>query len=82
MSLTSPFTDETVIFWNELSQRYHFDFLDLSEPYDALRVGYYPDITLCCSGHYTAYGDRLIGYLLSHYLVQDKLIPFETAVKK
>ncbi|HVZ80841.1 MAG TPA: hypothetical protein VHE12_08590 [bacterium] len=72
----TPFPDSAVPFWQAVSDRYGFPFLDLSDGYQALRIGYYPDITQCCSGHYTAYGDRLIGYLLSHYLVEDKMIPF------
>ena len=71
-----------VNFWSDLCAQYHFHFLDLSESYDALKLNYYPAVTRCCDGHFTAYGAKLVGYLLSHYLVEDKLIPFETPIPK
>lgn len=69
-------------FWKDLSEHFNFPYLDLTEPYDALKISYYPAATECCDGHYTAYGSRLIGYLLSHYLVEDKLVPFEAPKKQ
>ncbi len=64
-------------FWGTLAGRYHFSYLDLSGPYNALKVSYYPAATRCCDGHYTAYGSRLIGYLLSRSLLEQGLIPAE-----
>jgi hypothetical protein len=64
-------------FWKELSEKSGFPFMDIADGYKSLKIEYYPAATECCDGHYTAYGSKLIGYLLSHYLIEDKLIPFD-----
>jgi hypothetical protein len=69
-------------FWRDLSAQYHIPYIDLTEAYDALSISYYPAATRCCDGHYTAYGSYLVGYLLSQYLVDDNLVPFETPEPK
>ena len=73
--------DPVVSYWKEVGDTFHLPLLDLSDSYNALKFGYYPTATECCDGHYTYYGSKLIGRLLSHYLVEDHLIPFETDAK-
>jgi hypothetical protein len=69
-------------FWVNLCQKYNFQFLDLTDSFNSMRLGYYPVWTRCCSDHYTAYGDRLIGYLLARDLIDEHLIPFDPVVDK
>jgi hypothetical protein len=59
-------------FWRDVCDRYHFRFMDLSTPYDALKDAYYP----AAKGHLTAYGNQLIALLLEHDLIENKLVPF------
>ena len=63
-------------FWSDVCSRYGLKFLDLSRPYEDLKVSYYPTTEACCHHHYTAYGNALIAYLLSHYLPRQGWIPF------
>ncbi len=63
-------------FYGDLCGRFHLDFFDLSEPYNALVRSYYPTDT----NHYTVYGNELIAVLLEHYLIENNLIPFHSAL--
>lgn len=74
--------DCAVDFWVDLCNQYSFPFLDLSESFNATKISYYPTATLCCDGHYTAYGNELIGNLLTHYLIENSLIPFDLPKKE
>lgn len=62
-------------FWHDVCAKFHLNFFDLSEPYNSLKISYYPTDT----NHYTVNGNELIARLLAHYLVENKLIPFKTA---
>ncbi len=73
--------DCIVSYWRDLCEKYSLPLIDLTKSYNALKIAYYPAATDCCSGHFTAYGSKLVGYLLSRYLIEDQLIPFETADK-
>lgn len=64
-------------FWNDVCAQYHFKFLDLSEPFNALKTSYAP----VYAEHFTAYGNELVAVLLKHYLIEDKFIPFEKNLK-
>jgi hypothetical protein len=59
-------------FWTNACARYHLKFLDLTGPFNALKTSYYPTIVF----HFTAYGNELVSLLLSHYLIENKFIPF------
>jgi len=64
-------------FWSDVCVRYHLNFLDLTESYNALKISYYPTNVI----HYTAYGNELVAVLLNHFLIENKLIPFESNQK-
>lgn len=59
-------------FWNDVCAQYRLKFLDLSEPFNALKISYCP----AYADHFTAYGNELVALLLDHYLTGNKLIPF------
>jgi hypothetical protein len=73
--------DCVVSYWTDLGQRFHLPFLDISEAFNNLKIAYYPALTQCCDGHYTYYGSKLIGYILSRDLVADHYVPFEMVAK-
>jgi hypothetical protein len=60
-------------YWTKVCAQYHLKFLDLTEPFDALKLSYFPAEG---SVHYTTCGNELVARLLSHYLVENKYIPF------
>ncbi len=70
--------DEYETFWKDLCEINQITLLDLSPEFNALRVSLYPTSQICCGRHYTAYGHALIAYLLSHELIDKKMIPLET----
>jgi hypothetical protein len=51
-------------------------FLDLTKPFNDLKIGYYPAFEACCHNHYTAYGSELIATILKHDLISQGLVPF------
>jgi len=59
-------------FWNDVCAQYRLKFLDLSEPFNALKTSYSP----VYADHFTTYGNELVSRLLEHYLIEDKIIPF------
>ncbi len=69
-------------FWADISKKYDFPYIDLTDAFNSMRLAYHPVFTRCCSDHYTAYGDHLIGYLLSRYLIDGHLVPFEPEADK
>jgi hypothetical protein len=71
--------DCVVSYWTDLGERFHLPFLDISEAFNNLKIAYYPALTQCCDGHYTYYGSKLIGYILSRDLIKDHYVPFEAA---
>jgi hypothetical protein len=64
-------------FWLDLATRNHFKVLDLTKPYEDLKMSFYPTSESCCHHHYTAYGNGLIAYLLSYYLPKENWVPFK-----
>jgi hypothetical protein len=68
--------EEHESFWKDLGQEEHWPVLDLTEPFDALKVSFYPVNENCCHFHYTAFGHSLIATLLEHYLVEQGRVPF------
>jgi hypothetical protein len=64
--------DCTSSFWNDVCAQYRLKFLDLSEPFNALKTSYSP----VYADHFTTYGNELVSRLLEHYLIEDKIIPF------
>lgn len=66
------FPDSYESFWKDLCVQYRLQLLDLSEPYNCLKVSYYP----ACGMHLSVYGNDLVARLLDHYLKENKLIPF------
>ncbi|HTA75603.1 MAG TPA: hypothetical protein VK791_00430 [bacterium] len=73
--------DCVVSYWTDLGERFRLPFLDISEAFNNLKIAYYPALTQCCDGHYTYYGSKLIGYILSHDLIKDHYVPFEADKK-
>ena len=65
--------DYCAAFWGGVCEKYHLKYIDLNEPFGAFKISYYPTSG---SMHYSVCGDELIARLLSHYLVEDKDIPF------
>jgi hypothetical protein len=59
-------------FWSDVCTQNHLKFLDLSEPYDALKLSYFPTNVM----HYTAYGNVLVSRILSYSLIKNNLVPF------
>jgi len=74
--------DCVVSYWTDLGERFHLPFLDISDAFNNLKLAYYPALTECCDGHYTYYGSKLIGYILSRDLIKDHYVPFEAAHDK
>jgi hypothetical protein len=63
-------------FWSDVCKRYGLSFLDLTKPFNDLKIGYYPAFEACCHNHYTAYGSELIATILKHDLISQGLVPF------
>jgi hypothetical protein len=66
-------------FWQELAGFYQLPLLDLDDAFRALKPAFYPTNDSCCHGHYTAYGDLLVAYLMNYYLAAGNYIPSATA---
>jgi hypothetical protein len=64
-------------FWSDACAEYGLTFLNLTKPYNDLKMGYYPTTEACCHQHYTDYGCRLIATILQHELINKGWIPFE-----
>jgi hypothetical protein len=64
--------DQLCSFWKEISDQYHFKFMDLTNAYNAFKVEWYPTNLM----HYTIYGNELVAQILSHYFIENKVIPF------
>jgi hypothetical protein len=73
-----PLNDFNESYWRELCVRNHINFLDLYSAYNVLKPSFYPTEDSFKDFHYNIYGSQLIAYLLSYYLPEQKLIPFET----
>jgi hypothetical protein len=77
-----PFpNDEACAFWKTLCTEQNISFLDLSNPFCALKTSYYPTEESEDGRYETAYGSEFIAYLLCNALFEDNLIPFETVGK-
>lgn len=63
-------------FWRDLCARYQLDLLDLTGPFTALKISYYPTSEMCCHNHYTTYGNYLVATLLGYYLPEQKWVPW------
>jgi hypothetical protein len=64
-------------FFKELCQKNNVPIVSIVSEFNVLRTGFYPTQQQCCSHHFTAYGNQLIAYLLTHALIDQKVIPFE-----
>ena len=73
--------DLVELFWKDVCDQYGISFLDLTPAYNSLKTAFYPNNELCCSNHYLVYGNTLIAYLLTHYLVIQKWIPYSSAAE-
>ena len=76
-----PNSDSYENFWKDICSEYHLDLLDLSEPYLAMKTSFYPTDQKGWTHHYLPYGSSLIAMLLSHYLTEQKWVPFEPEKK-
>jgi hypothetical protein len=66
------------LFWKNICQKNKVEYISIGPEFDALQTSYYPVNQSDGVLHYTAYGHQLIAYLLSRYLLEQKLIPFES----
>ncbi len=73
--------DITEPLWKDLCTKSHLTFIDLTETFDTLKTSYYPTAQKGTTPAYTAYGSELVANLLSRYLEDNQVVPFE-AVKK
>ncbi|HTA75601.1 MAG TPA: hypothetical protein VK791_00420 [bacterium] len=73
--------DITEPLWKDLCDKGNLNFIDLTEPFDDLKTSYYPTAQKGTIPAYTAYGSELIANILSGYLENNQVVPFE-AVKK
>jgi hypothetical protein len=64
-------------FWKDTCLDQQLNLLDLSEPFYAMKAGFYPVDQRGFTHHYLNTGNFLIAYLLSHYLTEQKWVPFE-----
>jgi len=69
------------LIWKDICDKCHLTFIDLTEPFDGLKTSYYPTAEKGNVPAYTAYGCELIANILSGYLENNQIVPFE-AVKK
>ncbi len=74
---TGPIYD----FWRKVIQYMGTPTFDFVSPLTALKISYYPFSERGGSDHFSADGHLLLGFLLAHELIQDKLIPFEPRKK-
>ncbi len=65
------------LFWKDLCQKNNVTLISLGDQFTLLQTGFYPAYQETFAHHFTAYGHELIAYLLSRYLIDQKLIPFE-----
>ena len=65
------------LFWKDLCRKNDVKLISLSEPFNLLKTSFYPTNQTVFARHYTAYGHELITFLLGHYLIEQKFIPFE-----
>ncbi|HTA76975.1 MAG TPA: hypothetical protein VK791_07455 [bacterium] len=64
-------------FWTTVCAQSKVNLLDLSKPFDDMKVQYFPVMEACCGQHFMAYGNGLIAYLMSYYLPAQNWIPFK-----
>jgi hypothetical protein len=69
--------DDYETFWRDLCDRNQISLIDLAPMFNALRISLYPTSQMCCGRHYTSFGHAMIAYLLSHELIDKKIVPFE-----
>jgi hypothetical protein len=68
-------------FWSDVCTQYGLTFLNLTKPFNDLKIGYFPATEACCHNHYTAYGNKLIATILKHELISRAWIPFGESKK-
>jgi len=73
--------DQAGAFWKDLCSGNNLSFLDNTEPYEALKTSFYPTDQKEGGKYYTAYGNEFIARLLTHYLVENNLVPFAPSPK-
>ena len=61
-------------FWGGLCKRWNVDFMDMTEPFVALRRSYFPVMTFGDDHHYSMYGHQLMSILLIHELKKRGLL--------
>ncbi len=64
-------------FWTAVCAQSKLSLLDLSKPFDDMKVPFFPVMEKCCGQHFMAYGNGLIAYLMSYYLPEQNWIPFK-----
>ncbi len=64
-------------YWKDVCSQNGISFLDLAPAYNALKTSFYPNNEDCCSRHYLSYGNTLVAYLLTQYMIDQKWIPYE-----
>ena len=64
-------------FYSDICGQYGLSLMDLSKPYQNLKLSYFPTVQACCHRHYTAYGNQLIATILKHELISRGWIPFD-----
>jgi hypothetical protein len=67
--------------WVDAVQRYHIPFLDLNGEMTALGLSYFPLSEVGQTNHLNPDGHLLLGRLLAHQLIREKIIPFEAGKK-
>ncbi len=65
------------LFWKDVCKKNKVEYISVGPLFNILQTSFYPVNQNDGVYHYTAYGHQLVGYLLSRYLVERKLIPFE-----
>jgi hypothetical protein len=64
-------------FWQSILDEIGAPYVNVSSAMTALRISYFPFAERGGSQHFDANGHLLVSYLLAHYLIQDKLIPWK-----
>ena len=68
-------------YWKELCEKNQISYIDLYSAFNVLKSSFYPTNDSFDYYHDNVYGHALLAYLLSYYLPEQKLIPFDKAGK-
>lgn len=64
-------------FWRDVAAAGEAEFLDLTDPFVALRESWYPLSEATGNDHFTAGGHAFLAFLLSHELVRSGMVPMK-----